>query len=88
MAYHSKKKKVKKKKVRAGYGSMKKVKAMAHGKKKKIKAMAHGKKKKVKAGYGAMKKKRVTAKANGLTPAQKKLPVALQKAILKKKKKK
>ena len=75
MPYHSKKKKVKKKKVKAGYGSMKKVKASA-------------KKKKVKAGYGAMKKKRVTAKANGLTPAQKKLPAALQKAILKKKKKK
>lgn len=79
MPYHTGKKKVKKKKVKAGYGSMKKVKASA-------------KKKKVKAGYGAMKKKRVTAKAkknggNGLTPAQKKLPAALQKAILKKKKK-
>ena len=50
---------------------------------KKLKAMAHGKKKKVKAGM-----KKVKAKANGLTPAQKKLPMALQKAILKKKKKK
>lgn len=81
--YHGKKKKMKKKgtkRVKSGYGSMKKVKASA-------------KKKKVKAGYGAMKKKRVMAKAkknggNGLTPAQKKLPMALQKAILKKKKKK
>tara|TARA_R100001015_G_C4537567_1_gene102361 strand:+ start:532 stop:729 length:198 start_codon:yes stop_codon:yes gene_type:complete len=61
-----------------------------HGKKK------PAKKKRVKAGYGAKmkrvtakaKKKRVKAKANGLTPAQKKLPMALQKAILKKKKKK
>ncbi len=62
-----------------------------HGKKK------PAKKKRVKAGYGMKKrvmakakpkKKRVMAKANGLTPAQKKLPMALQKAILKKKKKK
>lgn len=67
-----------------------------HGKKK------PAKKKRVKAGYGMKKrvmakakpkKKRVMAKAkngkaNGLTPAQKKLPAALQKAILKKKKKK
>jgi len=56
-----------------------------HGKKK------PAKKKRVKAGYGSMVKK-ITAKAKpkakGLTPAQKKLPMALQKAILKKKKKK
>lgn len=62
-----------------------------HGKKK------PAKKKRVKAAYGMKKrvmakakpkKKRVMAKAKGLTPGQKKLPMALQKAILKKKKKK
>jgi hypothetical protein len=59
-------------------------------KKKRVKA-GYGKMKKVKAGYGKMKRVKAKAKngkANGLTPAQKKLPAALQKAILKKKKKK
>lgn len=60
-------------------------------KKKRVKA-AYGMKKRVMA-KAKPKKKRVMAKAkngkaNGLTPAQKKLPAALQKAILKKKKKK
>lgn len=62
MAYHSGKKKMKKKSVKAGYGSMSSKRVMASKK---------GKAKKMK----------------GLTPAQKKLPMALQKAILKKKKK-
>tara|TARA_B100001939_G_C16695204_1_gene510427 strand:+ start:452 stop:691 length:240 start_codon:yes stop_codon:yes gene_type:complete len=79
MAYHGKKKPAKKKRVKAGYGMKKRVMAKAKPKKKRVTAMAHGMKK---------KKKRVMAKANGLTPAQKKLPMALQKAILKKKKKK
>ena len=85
-AHYGKKKPAKKKRVKAGYGAkMKRVKAMSMKKKKK---------KTVKAAYGSTMKKRIMAKdkkkkkMNGLTPAQKKLPMALQKAILKKRKKK
>jgi|TARA_A100001015_G_scaffold286871_1_gene356061 hypothetical protein len=56
-----------------------------HKDKKSGKPMTGGKKRPM---NGAAKKKKMNGNGNGLTPAQKKLPPALQAAILKSKKKK